>query len=85
MTTNINNKTAEYFIREMDAALDIGDWHCLNMTLPADESDDLTVTTAFIPDVEEYWVNFAFLWVKSVFDKEFVRLFIRLMIHFFQI
>jgi len=25
MTTNINNKTAEYFIREMDAALDIGD------------------------------------------------------------
>jgi len=26
MTTNINNKTAEYFIREMDAALDIGDW-----------------------------------------------------------
>ncbi len=55
------------------------------MTLPADESDDLTVTTAFIPDVEEYWVNFAFLWVKSVFDQEFVRLFIRLMIHFFQI
>ena len=26
MTTNINNKTAEGFIREMDAALDIGDW-----------------------------------------------------------
>jgi len=25
MTTNINNKTAEYFIREMDAALDLGD------------------------------------------------------------
>jgi len=24
-TTNINNKTAEYFIPEMDAALDIGD------------------------------------------------------------
>jgi hypothetical protein len=26
MATNINNKTAECFIREMDAALDIGDW-----------------------------------------------------------
>ncbi|NJK76497.1 MAG: pentapeptide repeat-containing protein [Microcoleus sp. SU_5_6] len=25
-TTNINNKTVEHFIREMDAALDIGDW-----------------------------------------------------------
>jgi hypothetical protein len=25
-TTNINNKTAEHFILEMDAALDIGDW-----------------------------------------------------------
>jgi len=33
----------------------------LNMTLPADESEDLTLdTTAFIPDVEEYWENFAF-------------------------
>ena len=26
MTTNINNKTAEYFIPEMDAAFDINDW-----------------------------------------------------------
>jgi len=32
----------------------------LNMSLPADESEDLTLdTTAFIPDVEEYWGNFA--------------------------
>ncbi|MEG4114995.1 hypothetical protein [Microcoleus sp. Pol12A6] len=30
----------------------------LNMTLPADEGEDLTVdNTAFIPDVEEYWKN----------------------------
>jgi len=25
-TTNINNTTAEHFIQEMDAVLDIGDW-----------------------------------------------------------
>jgi hypothetical protein len=32
----------------------------LNITLPADEGEDLTVdTTAFIPDVEEDWGNFA--------------------------
>jgi hypothetical protein len=32
-----------------------------NMTLPADEAEDLTLdTTAFIPDVEEYWGNIAF-------------------------
>lgn len=31
----------------------------LNMTLPADEGEDLTVdATAFIPDVEEYWGDF---------------------------
>lgn len=31
----------------------------LNMTLPADIGDDLTVdATAFIPDREEYWGNF---------------------------
>ena len=30
-----------------------------NMTLPADEGEDLTVdATAFIPDVEEYWADF---------------------------
>ncbi|MEG4200351.1 hypothetical protein QUA45_19065 [Microcoleus sp. Pol12A5] len=30
----------------------------LNMTLPADQGEDLTVdNTAFIPDVEEYWKN----------------------------
>jgi len=166
MTTNINNKTAEYFIREMEAALDIGDWQStqeisieaarhypdneeylaigainyayfpaitiditnqiiiviyvedsitkavidtgapypiiapkvaqqagwdrveplerktmlvreirleasvirLNMTLPADESEDLTLdTTAFIPDLEEYWGNIAFFIGKICF------------------
>ncbi|OCR01344.1 hypothetical protein BCD67_12460 [Oscillatoriales cyanobacterium USR001] len=31
----------------------------VNMTLPADEGDDLDVdATVFIPDVEEYWGNF---------------------------
>jgi hypothetical protein len=31
----------------------------LNMTLPADKGEDLTVdATAFIPDVEEYWGDF---------------------------
>jgi hypothetical protein len=40
----------------------------LNMTLPPDESEDLTLdTTAFIPDVEEYWVNIAFFISKICF------------------
>ena len=40
----------------------------LKMTLPADEGEDLTVdNTAFIPDVEESWVNFAFFISKIGF------------------